>query len=283
MIWKIAGNIKFFLDKCKKDNINAFAAQSAFFVIVSAIPFLMVFSSLLKYTPVTKGVLMAIVNRAMPNYIAPFCVSIINEVYNKSFGIISVAAVLAIWSAAKGVQYMANGLNVIYDIQETRNWFVMRFWAIIYTIIFVLAVVITLVLLVFGTSLQELIVKYIPIMVHVTNIIISLRSLIMLGILILFFSVLFKMLPNRKAPLRSQVPGAAICALAWYVFSFGLSVYVQYFNGFSMYGSLTTIVLIMLWLYFCMYIMMACAEINVIFEDVFSKRVEKRKKRKEKG
>lgn len=72
MIWKIAGNIKVFLDKCKRDNINAFAAQSAFFIIVSAIPCLMVFSSLLKYTPVTEGILMAVVNRAMPDYIAPF-------------------------------------------------------------------------------------------------------------------------------------------------------------------------------------------------------------------
>ena len=222
---------------------------------------------------------MAIVNRAMPDYIAPFCVSIINEVYNKSFGIISVAAVLAIWSAAKGVQYMAGGLNAINGIEETRNWFVMRFWAIVYTIVFVLAIVITLVLLVFGTSLQELIVKYVPIMVHVANIIIRLRSLIMLGILILFFTVLFKMLPNRKATLRSQVPGAVICALAWYVFSFGLSIYVQYFNGFSMYGSLTTIVLVMLWLYFCMYIMMACAEFNVIFEDIFRKHTQNRKEK----
>lgn len=159
----------------------------------------------------------------------------------------------------------------------------MRFWAIIYTMVFVLAIVITLVLLVFGTSLQELIVKYVPIMVHVANIIIRLRSLIMLGILILFFTVLFKMLPNRKATLRSQVPGAVVCALAWYVFSFGLSIYVQYFNGFSMYGSLTTIVLIMLWLYFCMYIMMACAEFNVVFEDTFRRNAKKRKNRKEKG
>jgi membrane protein len=279
MIWKIIGNIKLLVEKCKRDNINAFAAQTAFFIILSAIPFLMFFSSLLRYTPVTKGVLMAIVNRAMPDYIAPFCVSIINEVYNKSFGIISVAAVLAIWSAAKGVQYMAGGLNAINGIEETRNWFVMRFWAIVYTIVFVLAIVITLVLLVFGTSLQELIVKYVPIMVHVANIIIRLRSLIMLGILILFFTVLFKMLPNRKATLRSQVPGAVICALAWYVFSFGLSIYVQYFNGFSMYGSLTTIVLVMLWLYFCMYIMMACAEFNVIFEDIFRKHTQNRKEK----
>lgn len=279
MIWKIIGNIKLLVEKCKRDNINAFAAQTAFFIILSAIPFLMFFSSLLRYTPVTKGVLMAIVNRAMPDYIAPFCVSIINEVYNKSFGIISVAAVLAIWSAAKGVQYMAGGLNAINGIEETRNWFVMRFWAIVYTIVFVLAIVITLVLLVFGTSLQELIVKYVPIMVHVANIIIRLRSLVMLGILILFFTVLFKMLPNRKATLRSQVPGAVICALAWYVFSFGLSIYVQYFNGFSMYGSLTTIVLVMLWLYFCMYIMMACAEFNVIFEDIFRKHTQNRKEK----
>ena len=174
---------------------------------------------------------------------------------------------------------MAGGLNAINGIEETRNWFVMRFWAIVYTIVFVLAIVITLVLLVFGTSLQELIVKYVPIMVHVANIIIRLRSLIMLGILILFFTVLFKMLPNRKATLRSQVPGAVICALAWYVFSFGLSIYVQYFNGFSMYGSLTTIVLVMLWLYFCMYIMMACAEFNVIFEDIFRKHTQNRKEK----
>ena len=55
-------------------------------------------------------------------------------------------------------------------------------------------------------------------------------------------------------------------ATAWYVFSFGLSIYVDYFNGFSMYGSLTTIALIMLWLYFCMYIMMMTVEFNVFLE-----------------
>lgn len=77
------------------------------------------------------------------------------------------------------------------------------------------------------------------------------------------------MLPNKKLTFKSQIPGAAICAVAWYVFSFALSIYVDYFNGFSMYGSLTTIALIMLWLYFCMYIMMMSAEVNVIFNESF--------------
>ena len=80
------------------------------------------------------------------------------------------------------------------------------------------------------------------------------------------------MLPNRKADLRSQLPGSILCALAWSVFSFGLSVYVDYFNGFSMYGSLTTIALLMLWLYFCMYILMICAELNDVYEEHWAKR-----------
>ncbi len=271
-----------FLDKCKRDNINAFAAQSAFFIIVSAIPFLMLFSSLLQYTPVTEGVLMNIINHTLPTYVAPFFVSIVDEVYNKSIGIVSVAAVVAIWSAAKGFQYIANGLNVINGLEETRNWFVLRFWAIIYTIVFVIAVVITLVLLVFGKSLKMVILQYVPILAGVTEIVLRLRSLIMLGILILFFAVLFQMIPNRKASFRLQLPGAVLCAVAWYVFSFGLSIYVGYFNGFSMYGSLTTIVLIMLWLYFCMYIMMICAEVNVMFEESFEKWMLRRRQKSKK-
>jgi membrane protein len=98
----------------------------------------------------------------------------------------------------------------------------------------------------------------------------------MLAILILFFDVIFTALPNKKLAFKSQLPGAVICGVAWYIFSFGLSVYVDYFNGFSMYGSLTTIALIMLWLYFCMYIMMMSAEVNVVFNDYFQKLLSKR-------
>ena len=225
MLWKLIGNVKSFLDKCKRDNINAFAAQAAFFILLSSIPFLMVFSSLLQYTPVTEGMILQIVNETMPEYIAPFLVNIINEVYTKSFGIVSIAAIAAVWSAAKGVQYMANGLNVVNDIVETRNWFVLRFWAIIYTIVFVIAIVISLVLLVFGKSLEHLLVKHIPIMTHIVSLIFERGSLIMILVLVILFVVIFTLIPNRKATFRSQLPGAVLCAIAWCVFSAGLSIF----------------------------------------------------------
>ena len=130
MIWKWLKHTKIFIGKCRKDNIGAFASQAAFFLLLSLIPFLMVFSSLLKYTFVSEATLLRYVNALVPEYISPFVISIINEVYHKSVGIVSVTAIAAIWSAAKGVQHIAAGFNVIYGVNETRNLFVRRFWAI---------------------------------------------------------------------------------------------------------------------------------------------------------
>lgn len=271
MIWKIFGNVKTFLDKCRVDNITAFAAQSAFFIIMSAIPFLMVFSSLLKYTPITQEILTNAVGSYMPSYISPLMILIIGEVYSQSIGLISVAAVVAVWSSAKGIQYLGNGLNVVNNCQETRNWFILRFRAIAYTLALILMLVIVMVLLVFGTTLERAAVKYLPLVSHFMTVILGLRIVIVMGVLILFFVLIFKMLPNRKASLLSQLPGAVLSAVSWYVFSFLLSIYVEYFNGFSTYGSLATIVLVMLWLYFCMYILLLCAEMNVVFYDLFKK------------
>ncbi len=271
MVFRMIIELKRFIDKCKKDNISAFAAQSAFFLIISLIPFLIVFCSMLQYTVVSKGTLLKMVREIMPAYISPFIISIIDEFYSKSIGIVSLTAVVAIWSAAKGVQYMAEGLNIINGIQETRNWIVLRFWAVVDMIVFMFSLLAALVLLVFGNGIQKIVVGYIPLLAHGVNLIISLRSIIMLAVLIIMFTVMYKTLPNnkeikdRRLTFLNQLPGGIACGLAWYAFSFGVSVYVDYFNGFSMYGSLTTIVLVMLWLYFCMYIMMLCGELNVLF------------------
>lgn len=278
MFWKIVSGIRMFIKKCSRDNISAFAAQSAFFIILSIIPFLMLFISLIQYTPVTEGMVMTAVDQTMPDYIAPFLISVIHEIYSKSVGLISATAIVAIWASAKGIQYLSNGLNAVYDIMETRNYFRLRLRAILYTLVLLVAIVLSLTLLVFGNSIQQLLMDYIPIVGKLTEVIIRLRSLIMMAVFVLFFAILFKMLPNRKAAIRSQLPGSVLCAVAWSVFSFGLSVYVDYFNGFSMYGSLTTIALVMLWLYFCMYIVLICAEINNIYEEHWADKREKKYK-----
>ena len=264
-----------FVEECKDDNVNAYAAQSAYFTLLSLIPFLLFFGAMLKYTPVSLDFLVKGVKLVLPDYISGFLVNIITETYETSTGLLSISAIVAIWSAARGIQYLTEGLNKMYDLEETRNWLRMRFWSAIYTFIMMFSIVMMLVLLVFGRTLQHWLTKYFPALAGVTSVLMRLKSLIGIGGLTFIFALLYWALPNRKGKggqritYIRQLPGALISAVAWYVFSFGVSVYVNYFHGFSSYGSLTTIALIMFWLYVCMYILMVCAEVNNQYSERF--------------
>ena len=104
MIWKLIFNVAKFMKECKEDKINAYAAQSAFFILLAIIPFLMVFLSLIQYTPITESMLLTLYEDGLPGYISPFFITITDEIYNRSFGITAVSAVVAIWSASFGAE-----------------------------------------------------------------------------------------------------------------------------------------------------------------------------------
>ena len=274
MIWMVIGYVKTYLDKCKRDNIGAFAAQAAFFIIMSAIPFLMVFTSLLQYTNISQEYVTDLLCRAMPKYIEPILQPILNEVYSRSVGIISITAIIALWAAGRALQYMTAGLNVLNGIDETRNWFVVRFWSIVYTVVFIFAIIIVLILMVFTEYIQGLLDQAFGVwglLVAIVSVRPLIRGLVVFAVLTGLFVWLFTQLPNKKVKALSQIPGALLCALIWYVFSIFLSIYVNFYNGFSIYGSMSTIVLMMFWLYSCMYIMFMCAEVNVFFAEVLGR------------
>ena len=280
MIWMIAGYGKTYLDKCKRDNIGAFAAQAAFFILMSAIPFLMVFTSLLQYTPISQEYVTDLLCRAMPNYIEPILQPILNEVYSRSVGIISITAIVALWAAGKALQYMTAGLNVLNGIEETRNWLVVRFWSVVYTIVFIFAIILVLILMVFTEYIQGLLdqaLGVLGILVAIVSIRPLIRGLLVFAVLTALFVWLFTVLPNKKIKAYTQIPGAVICALIWYVFSMLLSLYVNFYDGFSIYGSMSTIVLMMFWIYSCMFIMFMCAEANVFFMQVFGSWMKKKR------
>lgn len=278
MIWKIIFNIAKFSKECREDKINAYAAQSAFFILLAIIPFLMVFLSVLKYTPITESMLLEMYENGLPGYISPFFISITDEIYNRSFGITAISAAAAIWSAAKGLHALMDGLNAVNDLQESRNWFVLRFWSAIYTVIFMLAIVFTLIVMVFGNAIRVLAVNYLPVLREFSVVLSSFRGLLLFAVLVVFFDIVFTVLPNTKLHFGGQLPGAVLCAFSWNVISFLLSIYIDYFNGFSMYGSLTTVALMMLWLYFCIYSTLMCAEFNRTFGDGLKKWIKRQKK-----
>lgn len=263
---------KDFLGKLKEDHINAYAAQTAYFMILSFIPFTMMLLTLIKYTPVTKADLLSTAVDILPTSIDPMVISIIDEVYNKSTAVISLSAITAAWSAAKGVMAIIQALNTINDVEEEHGYIMVRFRAVFYMIIFVIAVVLTLLIIVFGNKILLIIERQYPVVGTITGFFVEIKNFAVLGILTLLFWIMFKFIPRKKVKHTKQLPGAIISAVAWTIFSYGFSVYIDMSSGFAnMYGSLTTIILVMIWLYGCMYIMLIGAEINSYFQDMYKK------------
>ncbi len=262
--------VRSFSDKLKRDDISAHAASAAFFMFLSIFPMLMMICSILPYTHITKANLMALVTDVMPSGIDPFAISVIEEMYEKSFAIISMSAFFAVWSAAKGMLALLRGLNSVQEVIETRNYFVLRLWCCLYTIIFMAVIVFTVVVIVFGNSIVQSILEKFPKIRYVTNLLMNVRYMFILTFMAIAFGCMYAFIPNRRNNLLIKLPGAVFASVGWTVFSWGFSIYVDRFGDFNMYGSLTTIVILMLWLYFCMYLLLLGDEINSFLHPLFS-------------
>ena len=267
---KFLKSMQGFIMRLDDDHVGVYAAQVAYFILLSFIPFLMLLLPMVRFTPITEQLVTDSILNIMPDAgeLRSVLLSIIQEVYNKSEAIMPISALLALWSSGKGIMALTNGLNTIYHVKETRGYLRTRIRSTIYTLLMTVAVIMCLLILVFGNEIQQLIAKYIPFIETITAYIIGMRTMISLVVLILIFLLIYTFLPNRKASIKSQVPGAVISAIAWSLFSLVFSFYLSTFNGFSyMYGSLTTLIFIMLWLYFCIYILLIGAELNAYFEE----------------
>lgn len=269
MIWMIIGYGKSYIDKCSRDHIGAYAAQAAYFMIMSAIPFLMILFAIMGFLPSSGNYIYTFLNDVLPDAVTPYIESVLNMVLQASVGVVSVTAVMAVWSSGKAFQNLMVGLNVVNQIKETRNWFVTRFWAVIYTIFLLMAIVMVMFMLVFTQQLQGFVKDQYFFLSYMVGIRPFFRWVFVFIFLVIFFTFLFSSLPNKKISFKSQLPGGVICATSWYIFTAILTVWVGKFKGFSMYGALATIMIMMFWLYFCMYFMLMAAEANMFFKQAF--------------
>ena len=259
-----------FMERMRKDHVSAYAAQAAYFLIMSFIPFVLFLTAIVQYTPLTYREVRQAIMSVVPENLQGFVLNIVAEVFSKSAAVLPLSALVALWSSGKGMQALINGLNTIYHVKETRNWLVNRISSMSYMFLFVLALIASLLLLVMGNRIHVLISGYVPFLGNMIGRILGAKTFLVFVMLFFVFLVLYRYLPNRRASLKSQVPGAFLTAVAWSVFSYLFSLYFTFFPDFSiMYGSLSTLILVMVWLYFCMNLLLYGAEINAYFESQF--------------
>lgn len=266
-----------------KRNISAFASSTAFFLFLSLIPALMLLCSIIPYTPLTKANLMYVAREISPAAMDSLLIGIISDVYDQSVGIISITAVGTLWSAGKGVLALMRGLNAINDVEENRNYVVLRLVACVYTVLMLFVLLLSLIIMVFGKSLIGLIEGFLPQTSYLFDLMLHFRTPLVWAVLTLVIALMYTYVPGERMSFKIQLPGAVFAAVGWSVMTWAFSIYVDEFNGFNTYGNLTTIIILMLWLYAAMYIILAGAYINRYFKPAFlffvgKKHIDKRNK-----
>ena len=270
-----------FSRQMKKQNISAYAASIAFFFFLSIVPMLMMLCAIIPYTPVTEENLVQAVTDVVPDMVDAMVVSLISDVYDRSGGIMSIAIIATIWSAAKGVMALTTGLNAVNGVEEKRNYFVIRVIACFYTIVMLLIVILSLVINVFGNQLVSIALYRLPQLERIVDFCMNFRFLVVWVVMTVLFAAIYAYVPNKKLKFREQIPGATFSAVVWSVFSWGFSIYVTYGNSYGVYGSLSIIIIVLLWMYFCMYIIMIGAYLNRYFNPVNKVLLKNRKKERE--
>ena len=278
--------IKSFFRKIGKDRVYNYSASSAFFMILSIFPFLILTATIIKYTPLTEEFVIARFEFLLPDAIFPLIRQITEEIFSNTAGttLILVSALGVIWSASKGVMSMIRGINTCFNINDKRNWVRVRLLSCLYTVVFIVAFILILILLVFGSILYNALSGYfvnISKFLSIVLFILRRRVIIAFIFLTLLFMLIYSRFPATKNKFLQMFPGAVLASGAFVGLSELLSVYVKRSPTFSYtYGSLTTFILLMLYLYFGMYIIFICAEINFYFKSWLLSEAAKRKRRK---
>ena len=268
-MYRLINKVKYLLEKIDISYIDEHAAGCAYYTILAFIPLIILILTLTQYFGIDENFFIYVLEGIIPGEIFNNAViSIVKEVQSKSIGTITVSAIVTLWSAGKGFFALCKGLSYAYKVEYKNEFLEFRIRGIIATMIFIIAIILTLLILVFGNKINLILQQRLNTVNVFIKLLLKNKIIISTVLLSIILTMVYRFVPKHKYRLKKQIPGAIIAAIACNIISVFYSIYVEVFTGFSlMYGSLTTIVLAMLWIYACMYSILFGAVINRIINE----------------
>lgn len=261
--------VKDLLEKISDMQVSLYAANAGYFLILSVFPALVLILSLLRYTGIQVDTFASLLEGVLPEALLPAAQRLILNTYvNTTSTVVGLSAVASLWSASRGMYCLLTGLNAIYGVSENRSWLHTRFISMIYTFLFLLVLLLTLVLHVFGTAILGILSQRSGWLANLLANVVDLRFFLLLFTQTLLFTAMFMVLPNGRNRLENSLPGALLASIGWLIFSDLYSIYVEHFTSLSIiYGSVYAVALSMLWLYCCLSILFYGGVLNRFLRD----------------
>lgn len=249
--WK--GTLQDFILRIKNVDIGSLGAQLAYFFLLSFFPLLIFLVTLLPYLNLQQEDVYNFLDDFMPAEVYSLIESILGDVLtNQSGGLLSIGILGTIWSASKGVDALMKALNKAYDV-DPKPGVMNRVWSLIFTVAFVALILVALVLPIFGQQIGEFIFAFFNIESDLKPIWTTIRFILPFALIFIVMVLMYWIVPNMSPRIRvtSVLFGAAFSTIAWFVLTYGFSIYISNFGNYSAtYGSIGGVIILMLWLYF---------------------------------
>ena len=191
--------IKRIVTKISEDRIGDYASSACYYLMLSFFPFFIGLLSLIKFLPVSKADILKIIYGVLPTQLQPIVRAMLTDIYdNSTTALTLITAIAIIWAAGKGFMAIVRGLKQIYRKDNQKNWLFQRIRASIYALIFMILIIASLILMVFGNNIMSFTMKYIP---QLTNVVVIFRGTFSLSKYIhtlLYYSILTCIKKRKK-------------------------------------------------------------------------------------
>lgn len=254
------------LDRFNHAEVLGLSAQLAYFFLLSLFPFLLFIVTLLGYFPIDDRLVIEVLAEYLPGEVVQMIDQNLTQVMNNRSGsLLSVSILGTLWSASNGFNAITKSFNKAYNVDPNRNFLLGRLIAMGLMLTIIFAIIFALLLPVFG----KVIVEYVSIIIPLPEVFLNswnlLRWVSSSVMFFIIFYILYKLAPNKKFLENYVLWGSLFATVSWQIVSYGFSFYVETLGNFSItYGSLGTVIVLMIWFYLSGIIITTGGVINAV-------------------
>ena len=246
--------------------ITTRASSLAFNFFLAFFPAIIVLFTLIPYIPVDgfQETLMDILMNILPPSTNEITLETLDDIINNQRGgLLSLGFVLAIYFSTNGINSLIEAFNASYHISKTESVLKQRFLSLVITFTLTIILIFTIALIIFGQFIINYLIEYEFINSNEKILFNLAKWFILISMLFLGISTIFNLGPSLKNKWRTFSPGAIFSTVFIIVTSLGFTYYIDNFGQYNkIYGSIGTLIIILLWIYFNAIILLTGFEIN---------------------
>jgi membrane protein len=263
---------KFFIKGLQKGAISMRAAAFSYNFFLALFPAIIFFFTIIPYIPISgfQDSLLELMRNFIPRKAYEAVEGTLFDIVKRPRGgLLSIGFIMAMYFSTNGIHSLIEAFNQTHHSIETRNWFLIRLMSIMLVFILSLLVVMAIILLTVGPVLIDFLTKEHIIRDAFGYYLISAgKWLISLAMLFFAFSFLYYLAPASKSRFRFISAGSTLATLLTAASSIGFNYYVNNLSSYnSLYGSIGTLIIVMVWIYFNAMIVLIGFELNVSIQN----------------